>query len=85
MPSPVVFGEHIYWVNDKGMAYCAKAANGEQVYQERLPMRGGAGASGPVYASITRAGDRLIAVSRRQGAFVIAATARIQTPGAQPD
>lgn len=34
--SPVIVGEHLYWVNNQNMAICLKLADGETVYQERL-------------------------------------------------
>ena len=67
VPSPVVVGDYLYWVDDRGLAYCLKADSGEQVYRERLPGAGG------VYASLTAAGGNLYAVSRGKGTFVLPA------------
>jgi outer membrane protein assembly factor BamB len=67
VPSPVAVGEHLYWVDERGMAYCLKAESGEQVYRERLPDAGG------VYASAVAADGRLYVVTRRRGTFVLAA------------
>ena len=65
VPSPVVVGGHLYWVDDRGQAYCVKTDSGEQVYRERLPGAGG------VYASVVAADGKLYAVSRRNGTFVL--------------
>jgi len=35
-PSPILVGELLYFVNDKGVLTCVEAASGEQVWQERL-------------------------------------------------
>jgi outer membrane protein assembly factor BamB len=67
VPSPVVFGDHLCWVNDNGMAYCLRARDGATVYSQHL--RG----SGTVYASITIADGKVYAVSRTRGTFVLAA------------
>jgi outer membrane protein assembly factor BamB len=68
--TPVITGGHLFWVDDRGMAVCVNAANGEQVHRERLPISGGGRAA---YASPVLAGQHLLAVTRRSGTFVIAA------------
>ena len=62
---------HLYWFDDKGMAFCTKASDGEVVYRERIDglSRGGR----PVYASPVLAGDRIYVVSRYDGTFVLPA------------
>lgn len=67
VPSPVVLGDYLYFVDDKGVACCLEAATGKQVYRERLPT------AGSTYASLVAADGKLYAVSRRKGAFVLAA------------
>lgn len=37
VPSPVAYGDHIYFVNDRGFAGCFEAKTGKQVYMERIP------------------------------------------------
>jgi outer membrane protein assembly factor BamB len=64
VPSPVVFGEHLYWVNDTGMVYCLKTRDGVQVYKERL--------NGEFYASFTVGDGKIYAVSKTAGTFVLA-------------
>jgi outer membrane protein assembly factor BamB len=63
--SPAVHGEHLYWVDDGGVAYCLKASNGDKVYQERL--------GGGVYASVTVADGKLYVVTQQGGTYVLAA------------
>jgi outer membrane protein assembly factor BamB len=75
VPSPVVAGDYLYWVDDKGIAYCLKADSGEQIYRQRLPGVGGGGRRGmssAVYASVVAADGKLYAVTRHNGAFVLA-------------
>lgn len=74
VPTPVVREKHIYWVSDQGFANAIEAASGKAIYKERL----GGGSQGrgrgkPFYASQILVGDRVYAVSRRQGTFVLAA------------
>lgn len=87
--SPVLTEGHLYWVDDRAQAFCLKTDNGSLVYRERItapgrpaqpanppagnrPGRGQQGGLG-YYASPTKVGDKLYAVSRRGGTFVIAA------------
>lgn len=65
--SPVLVGDYLYWVSDRGIAQCVKRQTGEQVYNQRIPD------AGQVYASVVAAGDKLYAVSREKGTFVLAA------------
>jgi outer membrane protein assembly factor BamB len=65
--SPILVGEHLYWVSDRGIAYCVKTADGEQVYQQRLAD------ARQLYSSIAMASGNLFAVSRENGTFVFAA------------
>ena len=75
VPSPVVWGDHLYWVDHRGLAYCLDAATGEVVYRERL--RG----AGRVYASPVVADGRLYAVTRERGTFVVAASPEFELIG----
>jgi outer membrane protein assembly factor BamB len=64
MPSPLVVGEELYMVNDKGIATCLDARTGTVVWTQRL---GGNFSSSPLHA------DGRIYVSNREGdTFVIA-------------
>jgi outer membrane protein assembly factor BamB len=68
--SPAVLGEHLYWVNEDGMAYCLKTKDGEQVYAERL--KGGA------YAAVAIADGKIYAVTKKGGTFVLAAAPKFE-------
>lgn len=73
IPTPVCHDGHLYWVSDEGIAYCSDASTGDIIYRERLPRDGSPGRGKPVYASVVKAGDRLYAVSRKGGCYVLAA------------
>jgi hypothetical protein len=75
VPTPVLHDGHLYVVNDAGFAICMKARTGEDVYRERVMESGGGRGRGgkPFYASPVLVGDKIYAVSRRSGTFVIAA------------
>ena len=64
--SPVVFGDHLYWVSDRNqVAYCVNRDSGEVVYSERM--------RGQPYASTVVADGKLYVVTRQGGTFVLAA------------
>lgn len=70
--SPVLHEGRLYWVDDRGVAFCVDAATGKRVYRHRLDgIRGGGYSGRKFYASPVLAGGRLYAVSRRSGALVI--------------
>ena len=69
VPSPVEHDGHLYWVSDKGLAYCTKADTGAVIYKEKLNAPG----SKSFYASVVLADGKLYAPSRTSGTFVIAA------------
>jgi outer membrane protein assembly factor BamB len=71
--SPVYHAGHLYWVNDQGIAFCVEAARGKLVYQERFNPT-----AGDVYASPVAAEGKLYYVSRKNGAFVLAAQPRFE-------
>jgi outer membrane protein assembly factor BamB len=71
--SPVAVGDHLYWVSDRGIAYCLDAATGDIVYQERLP-----GGGVEVYASAVAADGKIYSVTRESGTYVIAASPEFQ-------
>lgn len=71
VPSPLWHDGYLYWVDDKGMAVCLNAENGQVVYEKRLPLRGRGGRA--VYASPIRVGDNLIVVTRTAGTVILAA------------
>ena len=63
--SPVVSGDHVYWVSDRGIATCINKKTGKEVYRRRL-----SGAR-QLYASVTLADGKIYAVTRYNGIFVI--------------
>jgi outer membrane protein assembly factor BamB len=66
--SPVYLDGHLYWIHENlGIAYCAKAATGEIVYEQRLER------AGQVYASALLAAGRLYYLTRDGKTFVLAA------------
>jgi outer membrane protein assembly factor BamB len=72
VPSPVLVAGHLYWVNDRGIAFCLKADNGEQVFNERL------GDSVTAYASLVAGDGKLYAVTRRKGTYVLEAAPKLR-------
>jgi outer membrane protein assembly factor BamB len=67
--SPVYHDGHLYWAKEKnGILYCANAATGEVLYEERLDP-----SPGLIYASPLLANGRLYFVSRNNGIYVVAA------------
>ena len=67
MPSPLVIGDEVYAVSDKGIATCLDAKTGEVVWSERL---GGNFSSSPLFA------DGRIYVGNRDGATFVLAPGR---------
>ncbi len=68
--SPVIYQGHLYWCNDRGIAYCVDITTGREVTRKRL--------GGEFYASIVLIEDRLYAVSRFGGTFVLKATPELK-------
>ena len=40
VPSPVEYKGHLYWVNEKALAYCMEADTGKVIYKEKLEAKG---------------------------------------------
>ena len=80
VPTPIFKDGHLYVVNDQGFALCIDAATGKDVYRERVIM-GARGGGKPFYASPVLIGDKLVCVSRRDGAYIIAAKPRFELIG----
>ena len=71
--TPILSDKHLYWIDEKGIAYCVKADSGERIYRKRVAgVRGGRGIK--FFASMVSAGDHMFAVSRSSGTFVIKTT-----------
>jgi len=71
--SPVYLDGHLYWAHDTGeTVYCAKAATGAVVYEQRLSR------AGQFYASPLLADGRLYYMNRSGKTFVLAAKPRFE-------
>ena len=68
--TPSYYDGYLYWVSHQGVAVCVKADTGKVVYQQRLEIRGG---GDKAYASLVAADGKLYAVTREDGALVLAA------------
>lgn len=69
VPSPVLHQKHLYWVDDRGVAHCIDSSTGEETNRTRLP--------GQYYASILLVRDKLYAVSRFNGTYVLEANPKM--------
>jgi outer membrane protein assembly factor BamB len=66
--SPVLHDGHLYWAHEQqGIAFCAKGATGQVVYEQRLPR------AGQVYSSSLLADGRVYHFTREGKTFVLAA------------
>lgn len=65
VPSPVLAGDRILSVNERGLVGCLSAKTGEQLFQQRL------GNAGGVYASPVVIDDKAYIVTRQNGTFVL--------------
>ena len=74
--TPLLHEGYLYWIDDRGQAFCAAAETGELVYRERVDgmTQGGR----PVYASPVLSAGRLYVVSRWSGTFVLPAAPRYE-------
>ena len=69
VPSPVLHKGHLYWVNDRGIAFCVDAKTGKELAKNRL--------GGQFYASAVLIKDKVYAVSRFSGTYVLGATPKL--------
>ena len=68
--SPVYSDGHLYWFHEqKGIAICLNAENGELVYEERLDPR-----PGLIYSSVLAADGKLYGLSQENGTYVLSAS-----------
>ena len=71
--SPVIHDGHLYWMHEqRGIAFCARAADGHVVYEQRLP------GARQVYASPLLADGRLYYLTRDGKTFVLAARPKFE-------
>ena len=72
--SPVFHKGHLYWVNDRGIAFCVDAKTGEEVTRKRI--------GGQFYASmLLLGGNRLVAISRFGGTHIFNAGTALSPVG----
>jgi hypothetical protein len=74
--SPVVVGDYLYWVSDRGIAICLHRTTGEIAYQQRLP-----GSRIEAYASAVAADGKIYNVTRHSGTYVLAAKPEFEQLG----
>ena len=75
--TPILSDKHLYWIDEKGIAYCVKADTGERIYRNRVAgVKGGRGIK--FFGSMISAGDHMFAVSRSSGTFVIKTTPKYE-------
>ena len=68
--TPILKNGHLYWIDEKGIAFCVEAKSGKPVYKKRVSgVRGGRGIK--FFGSMILAGDHMFALSRRSGMFII--------------
>jgi outer membrane protein assembly factor BamB len=71
--SPVLHDGCLYWAHEAlGIVYCAEAATGKILYEERLPR------AGQFYASPLLAGGKIYYLTRNGQAFVVAARPKFE-------
>jgi outer membrane protein assembly factor BamB len=68
--SAVLYKGHLYWADQRGMAHCVDAKTGEEVDRKRLDTG--------FYASMVVIKDRIYAVSRTSGVFVLEANPKMK-------
>jgi outer membrane protein assembly factor BamB len=65
--TPLLQDGRFYWIDDRGIAYCTSADDGEVVYRDRVEnLQSGR----PVYASPVMIGKHIYVVTRRSGTLV---------------
>jgi outer membrane protein assembly factor BamB len=67
--SGVIVADHLYILNDNGVAQCLEVATGKEVWAERL---------GPTWSSVVAAGDRLYVPNKQGGTYVLKATPKFE-------
>ena len=65
VPSPVLAGDRILSISERGIAGCLSAKTGEQIFQTRLTNAGG------IYASPIVIDGNAYVVTRRNGTFIV--------------
>ena len=79
MPTPLVYGDHLYTLTNNGVLSAYLARTGERIYQERVAGKGGSFSASPV------AGDGKLYLASEDGdVFVVTATAKPELVSTNP-
>lgn len=73
VPAMLLHGDHLYWVNDRGIAACYEAATGKEVWNERL--------GGDISASPVLIDGKIYAVNMDGTVFVFEASPKFKMLG----
>ncbi|QDS97876.1 outer membrane protein assembly factor BamB family protein [Adhaeretor mobilis] len=65
--TPLLHNDRFYWIDDRGIAHCTSATDGEVVYRKRV---GDLASGRPVYASPVLIGNHIYVVTRHSGTIV---------------
>jgi hypothetical protein len=68
--TPVLYQERLYWIDDRGQAFCQDATNGNLIYRQRVGNLENGGR--PVYASPVVIDGRIYVQTRESGVLVLA-------------
>ena len=74
--TPVLHDGHLFWIDDKGLAFCSDAKTGAEIYKERVREITSGGR--PVYASPVVADGKVYVVTRYDGTIVLPAAPRYE-------
>jgi len=77
--SGVIHGEHIYIVDDPGVAECIEVKTGKVVWEQRL---NGQSAATDNWSSMVAAGEKLYAINKAGDGFVLRASPKFEVLGA---
>jgi outer membrane protein assembly factor BamB len=78
MPTPIVYGEHLYTCSNSGMLTCYEAKTGKKLYQERL------GGTAAYTASPVAADGKLYFTSEEKGVRVVKAGPKFELLAVNP-
>ncbi|MGH6784439.1 MAG: PQQ-binding-like beta-propeller repeat protein, partial [Sphingomicrobium sp.] len=79
MPTPVVYGDHLYTLTNNGVLAAYVARTGERTYQERVAGKGGSFSASPVAAD-----GKLYLASEDGDVFVVKAGAKPELVSTNP-
>jgi outer membrane protein assembly factor BamB len=79
MPTPLVYGEHLYVLSNQGVLDCYELKTGAEVYRERIPHHGGGFSASPVAAD-----GRIYLTSEDGDIFVVRAGPKFELLATNP-